>query len=863
MPTKNSRVPIPVPSAGVRRDMDPLQMDPSALEIGQNVIVRKGVLVPRACHESLEWYSNSEWKSVHIVEDSSCVGYDPANTTYILCRTTGMANGDGQLVISTDEFATSGNYGISDPDYDYFTRMIHDAVNNVWIGLTNSGYIFTAPDNFGAGAPTWTKSLDVGPGVHIPGGLVHDPVSGYSMAIIAPDPSKLYSVYLSSDGETWAMDGTLTLGDWGVGECELGVGAETGGAEYFYLRTPHISDPEKNDIKSVLCSAPGGSGWDNTYDTGIDRSHFFGGGTLTCCIKDDGSENLVQKSDDLGATWTTELGTGLAYTGERYCKLYYDATLKWLVLGGDNYRSADAATWDQYPNLPFDPSQILDAVADGTDWFILSDEGLWKFPSTNFDDEEVIVSMFQFDSETVENQVIVSSAKTIRKLNSATGEFTALGLPGADPPSFDISSNPRGQRTVFRTYPWTGPSGSDYYNYLLATNPQLPLCYWDSAVDELTTCDLDNAPGAKVLLIAANRVIIANIPSWSPHGIAVSGDLDPTDWGGLNALNSGLLADTPGEITAGAELSALQFAIFKEDCVYHGIAQTEFAGVANAFRYELVRPGIQGPVSQHALCRTPFGSLIYLGQDGGIYQYDGNTPQDIGGHARRIVETQMDFQYKDHSWGYVDNMERLAYFFFPTNAGNMNRGISIDLQSGAVWEIQLPEWFQAAAGGPLFITQDLTWSDFDLAWREMTASWNSFQKTDFHMILASENNTWGRQRWGNVESYTDFGEPISVRWHNGWSPLGDPDSYSTLLEIRHNMALMSSGEEFNVTAYAVDSEFDSEKYTDVDVLTSETDYRTSEFDADGMLFRYEINAKILKKFVWGGGLARFVQRGTG
>jgi hypothetical protein len=851
MPSKKSRAPVPVPVAGVRRDADMLQMPPEALDVGQNVIVRKNVLVPRAAHENMDWYSSGDWRCITNLTLGVSVAYESGNKRFL------VALSDGTVVVSDDEFATTS---IESGPGENIVKIIHDATNSLWIALCDEGSIYTAPEAW-PDSGTWTERLDGNHGLQ--GGIAHDAVSGYSAALVSISGSSLYKVYWSSDGETWQADATLSYGTCPEGQCELGVGAETGGAEYFYLRVPKIvPGATEHYIRSVLCGSVGTGNWSFAVETGLNRTSFYGGGTVTCCIYEDGDDNLVQKTVDLGANWTTELGTGLAYTGSRYRFLFYDSTLGWLVLGDDNYGSADAATWDEYAKSPFGASQIVGAVSDGTDWFVLAEAGVWKFPSTTLANSEKVVSMFQFDSDDIDGQVIVSGTESIRKLDATTGVFTDLGLPVADPPSFDISSNYRAQRTVFRSFPWGG-GGNDLYNYLLCTNPQLPLCYWRSGEDELTTCDEDNAPGARVLLIAANRIIIANIPSWSPYGIAVSGNLDPTSWDGLDKLNAGLLADTPGEITAGTELSALQFAIFKTDAVYHGMAQTEFAGVASAFRYELVSPGIQGPVSPHALCRTPMGSLIYLGQDGGVYQYDGNRPQDIGGHVRRIIETQIDFDSREDAWGTVDNRERIAYFFFPTVAGNMNRGIAIDLQSYAAWEIQLPAWFQAAAGGPLFITKDLTWADFNVAWREMTAAWNSFQTTDFEFVVGAENNTWGKQKWGDVESYTDFAEPISVRWRNGWSPLGNPDTYSNLFEIHHRMPLLHANQEFTVRAYAADSELDSQLYEDIDTLSSETEYRTTEFDADGMLFRYEISAEITKRFVWGGGMARFKEGGVG
>jgi hypothetical protein len=854
MVSRNSKIPIPIPSAGVRKDFDLLSMPGEALEVGLNVIVRKGILCPRACHQGLDWYSSSEWGSLYSTGDAVTIAYESGNTRFLV----GFA--DGRILVTDDSFATTdiqgGLYSYLGAG-DELVKITHDPVNNLWIALISNGDIFTAPEAWPGGGAAWEQRFDGYDGTGTD--LLTDAASGYSIAIIGQASIRSPSVYYSSDGTTWAVSDL----DKGLSyDAELGFGGETGPSPVVYCRVPGViySNMLYSNAPNKVATA-----WNEVEDEGEFRRRFAGGGTTTCAVFDDGSTNKIQKSTDHGQTWA-DSKTSSPYSGDKFKRLFYDSTLGWLSLGSENYRSADATTWTEYSVAPFSPDDINDVISDGTDWFIVSASGVWLFPTTTLANEEKVVSMFQLDTEGSDNQIIVSTTKHLRKLNPTTGEFTDLTFEPAngDPAvEFDISADPRPQRTVFRAFPWLGPSGvENYYKYLLATNPDLPLVHWRDG-ENVQWCDYGNAPAAKVLLISANRVVAANGPLGSPHGVDCSDDLNPdSGWGGLNA---GLLADTPGDITAGAELTALQFAIFKEDSVYHGMAQVEFGGVANAFRYELIRTGIQGPVSPHSLCRTPSGDFIYLGQDGGVYTYDGNSPQDLGVHVRRIIETQMDYDQRDDSWGYVDATERLAYFFFPTSAGNMNRGICIDLQSGAAWEIQLPSWFQAAAGGPMFITKDVSWNDLDVAWKEMTRAWTSFKSSAYYVVLGSENNTWSRERWDDVPSYTDFGEPISVAWKPGWSAIGNADIYSTLQEIRHRMALIGPAadglNEFSCRGFSLDSEFDEDYEDDVDSFTSENTEYTTELDISGMLFRYEMNAEIDRRFVWGGGIARFRERG--
>lgn len=859
MASRNQRSPVPIPAAGVRRDFDALEMPENALESGVNVIVRNGVLVPRPATKDLNWFYSGSWQPMYESNQTISIGYDSANTQFV------VGLDDGRMVVTTDAFATIAvyaNLGVNVPG-PAAIGLVFDATNSVWIALCEEGSIYTAPNTW-PGSGSWTHRLDGSSGTGYQ--IEHDQASGITCVLTLiggdTDPQVLHS----GNGITWSQISPAHLaGNMDAGYTTIGIGGQGKPDTILYVITR--KDRTWDYLLNLSLAQLGVKAFDDAIRTLINdkRSNIVGGGTTTCSLVDDGSETLVQSSTNSGSTWTDRLGSGDPYQSDRFTRLFYDSSVteKYLCIGKECHKSADGASWTEYPPPAIDPTSVTDAVSDGTDWFIVGASGVLMVPSEDLASSEKIVSMFQMDTDGVPGQLFCSTEGHIRKLNANTGEWTDLAFDSSPAVSFDISSDPRGLRTVFRSFECEPPGVSGYKHVLLMTNPQLDLSYWFSsaATPQVTYCAATSthAPGSKVLLTAANRVVLANGPSGSEHGVDASDALDIAN--GWNGLNLAILADTPGKITAGMELSALQFALFKEDCVYHGIAQTEFAGVATAFRYEMVRTGIQGPVAPHSLLRTPMGSLCYLGQDGGVYLYEGGAPQDLGVHVRRIIADQMDFDNKDHAWGYVDPIERTVHFFFQTVAGNMNRGVTIDLESGAAWELQLPSYFQAACGGPMFITKDLTWADFSVAWSDMTAAWNSFQSGYYYVAIGSENDIWGYQEWGDVDDYTDLGTPITVFWTPGWAPLGNADMYATWLEMRHQLALFHDGQELIFTASSLDSQFDQQSEDDDDALTTETGEYTTEFDVSGMLFRYAAKGSITRKFVWGGGINRFRQRG--
>lgn len=968
MTSKNQKVPIQVPVAGVRKDIHPLSLPPTALERGQNVLVQDGALRPRPAHDNAEWVSEEGWvgswqSPFEGGANITAIEYDEDDEIIVVA----LDNGD--IVCTDDAFATTSTHKC--PNRDYMTHLFYMANlaggTPYLFGGTSKGRVYyydmsTAPPMTTA---QWKLSFTPsGDGEEDTAlyGMTADKANGQVCIAVYNDDARSFELRYYVSATTWT---SISNPGGHFLRPELGYGGHSTSGELWILATKDSLGSWNYELYSFDSKTPSAGSFVERSDGDSQLSSFVGDTTndLTGAVKRGGLNSAIVTSDDRGATWSTSIsGTGdpdalikLFYsnlaggssvistweadpdvadvwyafvtddvpaqvflsgtlltqypevsavgTGEEHGYSIYDlGTGTWkiylkcthgdpdifhagaitygapraayLAIGSKCYQSDDLTQWTEYTPPPFDPPTVAAATSDGSRWYIGAGGRVWIPPLYNAVAVAKPQSVHQLDTNLVEDQIVMATQKGWLKLDSGTGTWTNItedgnGLTGAS----------RKSRTVFRGF--VGSDGTTYY--LLGTNGvDIPKAYKSGeSPDVYTDFTGDGLPSyAKAMCISANRVVLANGPEGSPYGINCSDPLDFNDgWDGLGVT---WLADTQGPITALLELNPIQFTVFKTDAIYHGVSQVEFQGVAAPFRYELVKPGIIGPPAPHCVLQTHRGEQLYLGHDGGVYLYDGMAPQDIGKHVRQIVEGQCDFDNIEDSWGMIDNIKRLAYFFYPTTGGAMNRGVCINLDNGAAWEVQLPPNWNAACGAPLFYTTGVTWDEMTLTWDEMNVSWDSLSTSQHHIFFAIEADVWYKQRWDALKSYTDGGIPIHCVWRPGWALLGEPDRYATLHGMKHLMSELAPGQEFFVTAYGMDDEMvvdtgavkdygggllpgadrdGANDYESQDTLTTESMGYTTEFAMTAQRFTYEVDAQITRRFSWSGALARFKQRG--
>ena len=525
---------------------------------------------------------------------------------------------------------------------------------------------------------------------------------------------------------------------------------------------------------------------------------------------------------------------------------------------------------------------------------------IWISPTTGgpgqFGDS---TTLFQMDMDDEDSVVVQGTTKALLRLDRANAEWDRMTADhsetvGIDPwvssgdiPPLTVSSDRAEYASgttidgTYGTHPWVFRSfETQGKTFLMATNGQCrPLCYhsdmaggfarrmgevpvgdpndynpWDADSWPAGYLRIGNlAPVARCMAVGANRVLLANLPSVSPYAVEVSGFNDPDRGWGLTQIT--LLGDTPGEIVALNEISALSVAMYKTDAIYQAIAQTEFLGVAAPFRFELSKAGISGPCSPGSVLRNFDGKHIYLARDGGVYMYDGVAPIDGGRNVRRMIQNDLNLNALGKTWGMVDIQRKLVWFFYPSKTGLVNKGIVVSTDQGypwPAWQVQMPEGWDFAAGGAVFLEDDIAIGDIGRLASYGTATLGSFSSGEQQLLMGTRGNAWHSQKWVDDGDYTDSNLPIPVDLLTGWNSPGGAHRW-TADELYHIFSSPDPELEVMITLYA--QQFGSEILKSKDVpLTANRLRRRTRHRVPGTQFAMGLKGSITRSFEWGGGV---------
>ena len=235
-------------------------------------------------------------------------------------------------------------------------------------------------------------------------------------------------------------------------------------------------------------------------------------------------------------------------------------------------------------------------------------------------------------------------------------------------------------------------------------------------------------PIAKSVTTAFQRMILGNVTvSGTRRGSSlwISDFQNPANWPAINQVD---LPDTGDVIVEVQVLNTQSFAIYKENSQWIGI------GAGNVFPFIFELRGLQpGPVSPASVVRAE--SLhFYLGNDGNIYQFDGNAVTAIGTHIRSLIYNDMDWSNKARTHGFYDAINKELWWFWPSARA-----------SGEVWSgivYRMPYLDIPAAFSPLMLfgvgpTTSFPWFDSN------SSSWNGLSSYTWDgASLISTYPTW-------------------------------------------------------------------------------------------------------------------------
>jgi hypothetical protein len=335
-----------------------------------------------------------------------------------------------------------------------------------------------------------------------------------------------------------------------------------------------------------------------------------------------------------------------------------------------------------------------------------------------------------------------------------------------------LSGGPQDQQ-VFRVFDKGG------VKYLLGVNGANTMKKWNGTA--ATYSDVGGTPPrARCMMIISDRILLGNLLSGvggavaggSSYDISANIDFD-SGWG---ATLSGILADTPGDITAMVEMGGLRGVIYKSDAIYMVTA----TGGVTPIAIELRQAGVEGPISPAAVARLSDGLHIYLAQDGSLMQFDGVNPSTLGYPIQKYIASTVDFKQIKRSFLMWDSERKELHVVYAENGfTDPNVDVVISFPSLAIWPQRWAS-LRMGAGAKLKIAFNLTIGDLTGTLGSQTKTLGEFG-TESRALFLGEIGGQSYQESGA----TDAGSPIGTFFETGLSDLGAPKNFKTLSEVDH------------------------------------------------------------------------------
>lgn len=277
--------------------------------------------------------------------------------------------------------------------------------------------------------------------------------------------------------------------------------------------------------------------------------------------------------------------------------------------------------------------------------------------------------------------------------------------------------------------------------------------------------DIAGAPLARVIFTASGFVMALNINGMTlgdaPDAWGCSALRDQTDWtpSVTTQCAAGRLLDSPGPITAGAELGSDAVA-YKDTSMYLG----RYVGPPLVWSWQRV-PGNIGCPGAESLVVVDTRHFFIGPND--IYVYDGTVPRSIGTPVREWFFANLHPTHRDKIIGVSDTARELVYWYYPSNAS------SGELDSVLVYNYRTDRWgkqsqtIQAAVQyssglltyddmGTSYATyEDIPAVAYDATfWLTDSTIPGVFQSNTLYSLTGTPGNTWWQT--GDFGDMTEF-----------------------------------------------------------------------------------------------------------
>lgn len=293
-------------------------------------------------------------------------------------------------------------------------------------------------------------------------------------------------------------------------------------------------------------------------------------------------------------------------------------------------------------------------------------------------------------------------------------------------------------------------------NWLLRTNHPNAIDKWDGAAAAFVDAG-GTPPNFRDMCSVGGRVL-GVYPLGLEHRVRWN-DIDDVDsW---TSTNFDDLDATPDFLVGCKPFGPLAAGIYKEDSVWSAVSQV----ARQPFQFQLIAHN-PGPLSPAGIIGYR-GNHYWLADDAVIYRSDGSHVEPFATGLPVTFRANLDWvnRIQTHAFVMVEE-EPIVMFVYPVVGGTMDRGISVNLVTGAVNAHQFAHSITASA---TYIREA------DVAWNDLTGTWDTLSSTyaTWDSMGTAMNSsdilggTTGKvYQFGNTAN--DDGSAISWSFTHGW-----------------------------------------------------------------------------------------------
>lgn len=495
-------------------------------------------------------------------------------------------------------------------------------------------------------------------------------------------------------------------------------------------------------------------------------------------------------------------------------------------------------------------------------WRYRVNGGDWSDKYTLWDDDDetdpVLTAEIEYNSRTLPIEITLSTDDFLDVCQNTEEN------PITENPIFKGTISPRihdGQagETCLRADRDT-PVTMRGYDYAQKTN--LVVCnandkvvVWDGQAESKVARAGSNAPFAKTIAVAGGRVLAGNVRFDDPYeelilplGVVYT---DTYLSKGFNLWHPELairLADTPGEIVNLTEMGSMMVAAYKTDAVYLMVYQTG----QDPFRTQLMASRIPGPISARSVIQVSENTHMHLGEDGGLYVFDGTYPRPFSPTIQATIESELDLSYKDRAFLVYTPRLNIVLAMYPTKGseGVVNRGMYVDMAAQAGWPFEWPGTvFDFTAGAPVQRLQSWDTRGVTVRLGDVEGALDSGQSLQPDFFMGDVSGTTFFQ---DPSAEDDYGNPISVILRSGLTEFGNLDKFSIMREVEFVLRRTNFPQDLVASIWSSDYDTDARPVANATLQLSEEGPHSMEVREKGRYWGYELRGLMSERLVFSG-----------